>query len=151
MSKKERILLWAGCLVASLVGGMGMSLLARSDAHAAPPQDKTLKTTRLEITDSNGTLRAVLATGKDGNPVMAMTDTNGKVRFALAMTGDDVPGMSMVDADGKAVIGMALAKGGGGAFNLADGRGKVRGSFVISAEGDADVLLYDKKGNRIEK
>ncbi len=108
------------------------------DAHAAAPQDKEYRGEKFVLVDGKGEVKAVLATDKNGKPVLAMVDGNGKARISIAITKDDTPALGFTDSKDRAIIGLAVTDDDDAAFTLSDKKGKVQAA--LSVEGGTGKL-----------
>ncbi len=149
MTTRGRIAMVAACLCASLFGGMIMSLLLRrsGEAHAAPApsHDKEVKAEKFVLVTPKGDLRGIMTCDKKGLPLFAFFDADGKMRYMTACTGDGSPTVALLDKAETPVLALNMTADNTGIV-LSDVNGRMRGSFLISKDGNGNFALADKNG-----
>ena len=89
--------------------------------------DTTVRTERLELTDPNGRVRAVLTCEEDtAGPSLAMLDSNGEARVIVGIAWNDMPQIQLTAPDGTARVALVVRPEGNGALVLADDQGQVK-------------------------
>lgn len=139
----------AACLCASMFGGMIMSFLLRKggEAHAAPApaHDKEVKAEKFVLVTPKGDVRGVMTCDKKGLPLLVFFDGDGKMRYMTACTGDGSPTVALLDKNETPAIGLNMTTEQAGIV-LSDSSGRMRGSFLVSKDGNGNFALADKNG-----
>ena len=105
MDRKDRNFVLAACVGSAVLGATGSQFLSFRDAHA---QAGTLRTSRLEIVDNAGRVRAVFAIAKDGQPIVSLLGRSGEPRATMSLGDADAPVFHMNGRNGKSRMVMAL-------------------------------------------
>lgn len=151
MNRKTMLLLVGVALLAGIVSSVGTLFIfsGAGNAYATPEgnDQDSIKTKQLIILDKNNAVKAVISTGKDTLPCIALVDNAGKVRISLALTGDGSPAIGLADSEERSRIGFAVTKENDAAFTIMDAKGDVKAA--IGVEKEKGLILIN--GNRKEE
>ena len=159
----------AAVLFTSFLGGVcGGALVASSGVTVRAQGAPIVTTTQLNLVDSDGRLRAVLA-GRDERRMASLSfyDSAGQVRGLIGIDESDVPLVRLLDqagqsrlnalvqdGDGLVVVGDEAAHGG--VFGTAGGRpllsffetGQSRVRLQVASDGSSSLRLFDGDGRQ---
>ncbi|GEM_PF-6791560 len=138
MTTKSRVLLLAGCLLSSMVGGAAISFLLRHErpaqaASGSQEVQELLKAKKVAIYDEQGRPRAALGMSDD-QPMIAMMDADGKPRISLGI-GSKGPGISITDPNRREVLVLTAKDDGVLGLVLVNKDGKAVGALMIEKDG----------------
>jgi len=120
--------LWwiASIIGAAFLAAMGVGMLLRAEAGAPrAPGTEVIRTGRLEIVDS------------DGNP-----------RIVLAVVDDGRPSLRLFSKDRLSIAGLMVMKSGGTRLYLCGPDSRQRASLTVDTDGSAHLSLWDEKTSR---
>jgi len=126
--------------VTALAALMGVALLTGA---ARPEADGPVRTKKLEIVDSEGTVRIVLGEGDDHGYGVKLNDRSGKFRVAL-FEAPRAAGLNII----KGFAYTLLVGEAGGALSLRESGGTARAVVAVTQEG-ARVRLRDQQGETV--
>ena len=126
--------------VTVLVALMGVALLTGAGQGEA---DGPVRTRKLEVVDSEGTVRIVLGEGDDHGYGVILNDRNGKFRVAL-FESSRAAGLNIKKGFS---YGLLVMQDGSG-ISLRDPKGTVRAVVSVTQE-EAQMQLRDQEGKAV--
>ncbi len=142
-------------------------------ADAKKPSEPETRTQKLVLTDVDGNTRAMLQCAGGGAVALTFHDDSGKMGMLLGLDPNQSPAMALVkDGKMKANLGLdkktnepALTLNGPdkskvevgydkaetASLRLHDNEGNVRLSLSLTAKGEAQVKLFDRKGYTVKE
>ena len=124
-------------VVTALVVLMGVALLTGAIQGEA---DRPVRTQKLEVVDSEGTVRIVLGEGDDHGYGVKLNDRDGKFRVALF----EAPRAAGVHIKKGFSYGLLVGEDGS-AFSLRDAQGTARAVVSVTQE-EAQMQLRNQQG-----
>jgi hypothetical protein len=106
----------------------------------------TVVAERFLLTDSNGTVRAVLGVNEQGEVMFGLSDARGNIRADVSVTADGLPRVELCDSAGNTRALMCVDEQDAPAITLFDS-GMVRLALSVNAEGPF-VTLTDEQSRR---
>jgi hypothetical protein len=100
---------------------------------------------------SDGKTRAMLSTGSDGTPGLAMYDAGEKIRTMLSLGADGSAGLVMNDADGTPRVLLSVLQNGVPSLGLYDPGKKLRAMLSTDPSGAPALTLYDAEQHLLAK
>jgi len=130
-------------LLLTVVGLAGLVLALGGAARTSPTE--TFQCERLEVVDSEGRVRAVVGTDKEGSVGLFVHDPEGKVRVSVTHDPDQ-SALFIRDEEGAIRVGVAqFAHGGGGvALHGPD----AKGAAVLYYKEGGSLIFFDKEGKQ---
>lgn len=107
---------------------------------------KTVVAERFLLTDSNGTVRAVLGVNEQGEVMFGLSDARGNIRADVSVTAGGLPRVELCDSAGNTRALMCVDEQDAPAVTLFDS-GTVRLALSVNAEGPF-VTLTDEQSRR---
>jgi hypothetical protein len=134
---------------------LGAIVLLAVTLGASPPHQNSsvmdnVKTKSVEIVDNAGRTRALLNTGSDGGPCLALLDEAGIVRGRFYLYQDinsaEIPRLVLYDEMGRTreMVGVSMD---GSAVKLFDLDGNIRAIMGLSTDNNGGLVLMDKDGH----
>ena len=165
----QRTSLFAAMLLVSFLGGVcGGALVASSVVTVRAQGSAVVTTTQLNLVDSDGRLRAVLA-GHDERRMASLSfyDAAGQVRGIIGIDENDTPLVRLFDQAGQSRLSALVQNGDGlvvagneaahsGVFGTAGGSpvlsfleaGRHRVRLQIAQDGSPSLRLFDGDGRQ---
>ena len=107
---------------------------------------QTVVAERFLLTDSNGTVRAVLGVNEQGEVVFGLSDARGNIRADVSVTAAGLPRVELSDSAGNTRALMCVDEQDTPAISLYDGR---MSRLVLSVNADGPfVALADEQSRR---
>jgi hypothetical protein len=106
----------------------------------------TVVAERFLLTDSNGTVRAVLGVNEQGEVMFGLSDARGNIRADVSVTADGLPRVELCDSAGNTRALMCVDEQDAPAITLFDS-GLVRLALSVNADGPF-VALTDEQSRR---
>lgn len=107
---------------------------------------RTVVAERFQLTDSNGTVRAVLGVNDQGEVMLGLSDARGNIRADISVTAGGLPRVELCDSAGNTRALVCVDERDAPAITLFDG-GMVRLALSVNAEGPF-VTLTDEQSRR---
>jgi hypothetical protein len=107
---------------------------------------QTVVAERFLLTDSNGTVRAVLGVNEQGEVLFGLSDARGNIRADVSVTAEGLPRVELCDSAGNTRALVCVDEQDAPAISLYDGR-MTRLVLRVNAEGPF-VALADEQSRR---
>jgi hypothetical protein len=107
---------------------------------------KTVVAERFLLTDSNGTVRAVLGVNEQGEALLGLSDARGNIRADISVTAEGLPRVELCDSAGNTRALVCVDEQDAPAVSLYDGR-TTRLVLSVNAGGPF-VTLADEQSRR---
>lgn len=139
IERMKRASRWTHLLAATAILGC----LGYFAACNAAPKTDALKTSRIELVDTEGKTQAILFADKDG-AVLSLNDADGKPRIVFAASRQR-PTLELFDGKGKSRTTLS-AENDGSTMAFTDETGLPRASIGYF-KGESWAAFHDAKGN----
>ena len=107
---------------------------------------RTVVAERFLLTDSNGTVRAVLGVNEQGEVMLGLSDARGNIRADVSVTAEGLPHVELCDSAGNTRALVCVDQQDAPAITLYDS-GMVRLVLSVNADGPF-VALTDEQSRR---
>ena len=104
-----------------------------------------LEARRFVLTGEGGRKLAVLETGTDGLPILALKDNKGQDRVRLAVHAKESPTLSLYGPNGRTTLSLTSVEGAP-VLSVYDGEGKRRVAIATTEAGAPHLSLFDVNG-----
>ncbi|HWX24518.1 MAG TPA: hypothetical protein VN083_05720 [Vicinamibacteria bacterium] len=108
-------------------------------------------TTGLDLFSAAGKPRARMSLHSDDSPAVELNSGDGHVRASLVVLPDESAGLLLTDAAGQVRGALANEPQGNTSLDFMDKLEKRRLSLGVKAEGAPSLILFDEKGQPLER
>ncbi len=143
----ERLERWMRIVVVGSVLSVAVFMLLGVAAQQTVSQSEVLRARRIEVVDTTGRPRMVLALSpQDGSPALVMLNAAGRTRVSLAILPRGASGLVVSDAAGRERISLSSVPSGGAGLALLNVTGGTRAMFTTLPSGPPVLVLYNAEG-----
>jgi hypothetical protein len=134
------VVAWLLSVVVVMLFGVGV--------QRAASQSDVLRARRIEVVDSTGRPRIVLALSpQDGSPGLVLLNEAGRIRVSLALLPGGASGLVLSDGAGRERISLSVLPSGASGLALLDAAGGTRAMFtLLPSDGSPGLVLFDAAG-----
>ena len=102
----------------------------------------------IELRDSNGIVRLMIALAADGIPFISLFDAHGCERLVLSLTSTDNPNITLREPNGSPVVGIGVDELWGSVVSVF-GKEYSRPQITIGVKNNNDygITIFDENGN----